>query len=81
MTQAKMFYKELVANGVVNRNEELLDRLVTVNSWQEAMVTLFLKAPNYRIKFYQKSKDYWKQLLEKYNFSENNAYKILEKVA
>lgn len=65
-TKALDFYTELISKGIVEKNEEMRDRLSEVTNWQYAFVTLIKNAHHFHIKILKKDKLI--QLVEKYNF-------------
>lgn len=67
--QAIVFYNELLARGIVEKNEEMRDRLSEVLNWHHALVVLVQHANHFRIKILQKEKLI--ELAKQYNISQN----------
>ena len=64
--KAVHFYNELLSQGIVEKNEEMRDRLTEVNNWHHAFVVLIQHAAHFRVKILQKEK--LVELAKEYNF-------------
>lgn len=60
------FYNELLAQGIVEKNEEMRDRLSEVINWHHAFVVLIQHASHFRIKVLEREKMI--QLAKAYSF-------------
>ncbi len=63
------FYNDLLAQKIVEKNEEMRDRLTEVTHWHHAFVVLVQHATHFRIKILQRDK--LVQLAREYNFEPN----------
>lgn len=66
--QAIVFYNALLEQGIVEKNEEMRDRLSEVLNWHHALVVLVQHANHFRIKILNKDK--LVELAQKFNVGE-----------
>lgn len=68
-TDAIYFYEELLSEGVVEKNEEMRDRLLEVSNWRNAFAVIIKHAAHFRVKVIEKDK--LDDILKKYQFDSN----------
>lgn len=70
------FYDELLSQKIVEKNEEMRDRMAEVDHWRHAFGTIVKHANHFRVKILQKDK--LVQVLKKYNFEPNLIQQITQ---
>ena len=63
------FYEELLSERVVEKNEEMRDRLLEVTNWRNAFAVIMKHAAHFRVKFIERDK--LDDILKKYQFDSN----------
>lgn len=63
---AVSFYEELLSERIVEKNEEMRDRLLEVTNWRNAFAVIMKHAAHFRVKVIEKDK--LDDILKKYQF-------------
>lgn len=63
---AVSFYEELLSERIVEKNEEMRDRLLEVTNWRNAFAVIMKHAAHFRVKVIEKEK--LDDILKKYQF-------------
>lgn len=63
---AVSFYEELLSERIVEKNEEMRDRLLEVTNWRNAFAVIIKHAAHFRVKVIEKDK--LEDILKKYQF-------------
>lgn len=63
---AVSFYEELLSERIVEKNEEMRDRLLEVTNWRNAFAVIMKRAAHFRVKVIEKDK--LDDILKKYQF-------------
>ena len=66
---AVSFYEELLSERIVEKNEEMRDRLLEVSNWRNAFAVIMKHAAHFRVKVIEKEK--LDDILKKYQFDSN----------
>lgn len=68
------FYEELLSERIVEKNEEMRDRLLEVSNWRNAFAVIMKHSAHFRVKVIEKEK--LDGILKKYQF-DNNLLKLM----